>query len=127
MNANTRLASDIAGLIKTALLSRRGFMSASAAAAAGYTLAAGPVRAEAIQTDSSGIEPTSLRWFRWRNAVSCPACGAQNPNHSCWDEIFSCTNTSETSRAASRNSGFGRSALYYYFPEGRPDGAAPKL
>ena len=56
MNANTRLASDIAGLIKTALLSRRGFMSASAAAAAGYTLAAGPVRAEAIQTDASGID-----------------------------------------------------------------------
>ena len=56
MNANTRLASDIAGLIKTALLSRRGFMSASAAAAAGYTLAAGPVRAEAIQTDTSGID-----------------------------------------------------------------------
>jgi carboxymethylenebutenolidase len=56
MNANARLASDIAGLIKTALLSRRGFMSASAAAAAGYTLAAGPVRAEAIQTDTSGID-----------------------------------------------------------------------
>jgi len=56
MNANTRLASDIAGLIKTALLSRRDFMSASAAAAAGYTLAAGPVRAEAIQTDTSGID-----------------------------------------------------------------------
>ena len=56
MNANTRLAPDIAGLIKTALLSRRGFMSASAAAAAGYTLAAGPVRAEAIQTDTSGID-----------------------------------------------------------------------
>ena len=56
MNAKTRLASDIAGLIKTALLSRRGFMSASAAAAAGYTLAAGPVRAEAIQTDASGID-----------------------------------------------------------------------
>ena len=56
MNANTRVASDIAGLIKIALLSRRGFMSASAAAAAGYTLAAGPVRAEAIRTDMSGID-----------------------------------------------------------------------
>src|SRR5207248_5087812 len=31
------------------------FMSASAAAAAGYTLAAGPVRADAIHTDSSGL------------------------------------------------------------------------
>ncbi len=56
MNASTRVASDIAGLIKIALLSRRGFMSASAAAAAGYTLAAGPVRAEAIRTDTSGID-----------------------------------------------------------------------
>src|SRR5262249_43293258 len=37
-------------------LSRRGFfMTASAAAAAGYTLAAGPVRADAINTDSNGL------------------------------------------------------------------------
>ncbi|MEA2944846.1 MAG: carboxymethylenebutenolidase, partial [Alphaproteobacteria bacterium] len=37
-------------------LSRRGFfLAASAAAAAGYTLAAGPVRADAIQTDTSGL------------------------------------------------------------------------
>jgi carboxymethylenebutenolidase len=37
-------------------LSRRGFfMSASAAAAAGYTLAAGPVRADTIKTDTSGL------------------------------------------------------------------------
>jgi carboxymethylenebutenolidase len=36
-------------------LSRRGFMSSSAAAAAGYTLAAGPVRADAIQTDTKGL------------------------------------------------------------------------
>jgi carboxymethylenebutenolidase len=56
MTASTRVASDIAGLVKAALLSRRGFMSASAAAAAGYTLAAGPVRAQAIQTDTSGIK-----------------------------------------------------------------------
>jgi len=52
-----RLASDIEGLARqTDPLSRRGFfMTASAAAAAGYTLAAGPVRAEAIQTDTSGL------------------------------------------------------------------------
>jgi carboxymethylenebutenolidase len=37
-------------------LSRRGFMSSSAAAAAGYTLAAGPVRADAIQTDTKGLD-----------------------------------------------------------------------
>jgi carboxymethylenebutenolidase len=56
MPAQARLASDITGLIKVALLSRRGFMSASAAAATGYTLAAGPVRAEAIRTDTNGID-----------------------------------------------------------------------
>src|SRR5262245_18569633 len=52
-----KLASDIEGLAhQTDQLSRRGFfMTASAAAAAGYTLAAGPVRAEAIRTDTSGL------------------------------------------------------------------------
>jgi carboxymethylenebutenolidase len=50
------MPSDIAGLVKAALLSRRGFMSASAAAAAGYTLAAGPVRADTIRTDTNGID-----------------------------------------------------------------------
>ena len=43
------LTSDIEGLTKASPVSRRNFfMSASAAAAAGYTLAAGPVRAQAI-------------------------------------------------------------------------------
>ncbi|MFY9693667.1 MAG: dienelactone hydrolase family protein [Xanthobacteraceae bacterium] len=37
-------------------LSRRGFMSTTAAAAAGYTLAAGPVRADAIHTDTNGLD-----------------------------------------------------------------------
>jgi carboxymethylenebutenolidase len=51
-----RLPSDVIGLSKVMPpLSRRGFMSSSAAAAAGYTLAAGPVRADAIQTDSKGL------------------------------------------------------------------------
>ncbi len=35
--------------------SRRGFMTATAAAAAGYTLLAGPVRAQAITTDTNGL------------------------------------------------------------------------
>jgi carboxymethylenebutenolidase len=39
--------SDVEGLTKVAPLSRRGFMTAAGAAAAGYTLAAGPVRADA--------------------------------------------------------------------------------
>src|SRR5580704_9403327 len=50
-------SSDRAGLEKVAPpLSRRGFMSSSAAAAAGYTLAAGPVRADVIHTDSNGLD-----------------------------------------------------------------------
>jgi carboxymethylenebutenolidase len=50
------LPSDIVGLAKVMPpLSRRGFMSSSAAAAAGYTLAAGPVRADVIQTDAKGL------------------------------------------------------------------------
>jgi len=52
-----RLPSDIIGLSKVMPpLSRRGFMSSSAAAAAGYTLAAGPVRADAIHTDTKGLD-----------------------------------------------------------------------
>ena len=57
MNIRANLPSDIEGLAhQVDPLSRRGFfMTASAAAAAGYTLAAGPVRAQAIQTDASGL------------------------------------------------------------------------
>src|SRR6516165_989659 len=52
-----QLPSDIVGLAKVMPpLSRRGSMSSSAAAAAGYTLAAGPVRADVIHTDSKGLE-----------------------------------------------------------------------
>lgn len=51
----SRLPSDILGLTKAAPVSRRGFMSASAAAAAGYTLAAGPVSAQAVTTDTAGL------------------------------------------------------------------------
>jgi carboxymethylenebutenolidase len=50
------LPSDIEGLTKVAPLSRRGFMSAAAAATAGYTLAAGPVRADVIKTDTAGLD-----------------------------------------------------------------------
>jgi carboxymethylenebutenolidase len=52
-----KLPSDIIGLSKmVSPLSRRGFMSTSAAAAAGYTLAAGPVRADVIHTDTKGLD-----------------------------------------------------------------------
>src|SRR5712692_2563964 len=50
------LTSDIEGLTKASPVSRRSFfMTASAAAAAGYTLAAGPVRAQVITTDTTGL------------------------------------------------------------------------
>ncbi|HZC54462.1 MAG TPA: dienelactone hydrolase family protein [Xanthobacteraceae bacterium] len=50
------LPSDIIGLSKVMPpLSRRGFMTSTAAATAGYTLAAGPVRADAITTDTTGL------------------------------------------------------------------------
>ena len=52
MSNNSVLPSDIEGLTKVAPLSRRDFMSAAAAATAGYTLAAGPVRADVIKTDT---------------------------------------------------------------------------
>jgi carboxymethylenebutenolidase len=57
MNISAHLPSDVEGLAhQVDPLSRRGFfMAASAAAAAGYTLAAGPVRADAIQTDTNGL------------------------------------------------------------------------
>ena len=57
MSAQPQLPSDIEGLARQVdPLSRRGFfMSSAAAAAAGYTLAAGPVRAQAINTDATGL------------------------------------------------------------------------
>ena len=56
MSIETTITSDVVGLIKPPPVSRRGFMSATAAVAAGYTLAAGPVRAEVITTDTSGLQ-----------------------------------------------------------------------
>src|ERR1700724_4114799 len=57
MNVHARLTPDAEGLAhQVDPLSRRGFfLTASAAAAAGYTLAAGPVRADAITTDTTGL------------------------------------------------------------------------
>ena len=53
---NSELPGDVVGLVKVPPVSRRGFMTASAAAAAGYTLAAGDVRAEVITTDTVGLK-----------------------------------------------------------------------
>jgi carboxymethylenebutenolidase len=57
MNIRAKLPSDVEGLAhQVDPLSRRGFfMTAAAASAAGYTLAAGPVRADAITTDTNGL------------------------------------------------------------------------
>ncbi len=56
MSAETLLTPDVVGLTKPAPVSRRGFMTASAAVAAGYTLAAGPVCADVIKTDTAGLD-----------------------------------------------------------------------
>lgn len=57
MNVHPKIPSDIIGLMTPAPVSRRNFfMTASAAAVAGYTLAAGPVRAQAITTDTAGLK-----------------------------------------------------------------------
>ena len=55
MSAEPLLTSDVIGLTRVAPFSRRGFMTASAAVTAGYTLAAGPVRADVIKTDTGGL------------------------------------------------------------------------
>jgi carboxymethylenebutenolidase len=55
MSAEPLLTPDVIGLTKTAPFSRRGFMTASAAVTAGYTLATGPVRADVIKTDTNGL------------------------------------------------------------------------
>jgi carboxymethylenebutenolidase len=56
MGVQPKLPSDVEGLAKMMPpVSRRGFMTSSAAAAAGYTLLAGPVRADAIKTDTTGL------------------------------------------------------------------------
>ena len=56
MSASLPPTSDEIGLTKAAPLSRRHFMTATAASAAGYTLAAGPVRADVITTDTKGLD-----------------------------------------------------------------------
>ena len=84
MSAQNKLASDIVGLTTTAPLSRRGFfMTASAASAAGYTLAAGPVRAQVVTTDTSGLTVGEAK-VKVRRTARCPVyfakpANAQNP------------------------------------------------
>jgi carboxymethylenebutenolidase len=58
---DTAMTSDVIGLTRTAPFSRRGFMTASAAIAAGYTLATGPVRADVIKTDTAGLDAGDIK------------------------------------------------------------------
>src|SRR6201986_5203549 len=61
MSADPSLVSDVIGLTKAAPFSRRGFMTASAAVTAGYTLAAGPVRADVVKTGTDGLDAGDVR------------------------------------------------------------------
>lgn len=100
MSAEPVLTQDIVGLTKPAPVSRRGFMTASAAVAAGYTLAAGPVRADVIKTDTSGLSAGDAKIKvadgDMPGYFARPA-GAANPR-SCWSRwrFSGCTNTSRT-------------------------------
>src|SRR3979409_2171314 len=55
MSAEPLRTADVIGLTTVAPFSRRSVMTASAAVTAGYTLAAGPVRADVIKTDTDGL------------------------------------------------------------------------
>src|ERR1700721_1112062 len=61
MNAQPRHPPVFFGLTKVAPFSRRGLMTASAAVAAGYTLAAGPVRADVITTSTDGLDAGDIK------------------------------------------------------------------
>src|SRR6202040_532112 len=61
MSADPPHTPDFIGLTKVAPFSRRGFLTASAAVTAGYTLAAGPVRADVIKTDTDGLETGEVK------------------------------------------------------------------
>ncbi len=55
MSEKQLVTSDIVGMTTPTPLSRRGFMTAAAATAAGYTIAAGEVRAEPVKTGTAGL------------------------------------------------------------------------
>jgi carboxymethylenebutenolidase len=93
MPMQRKLMSDIEGMTKTADLSRRGFMAASAAAAAGYTLAAGPVRADIITTDTAGLMAGGIGAIKVRDGdmpyyAAAPAGVSKPPTIIVAPEIF---------------------------------------
>ena len=56
MAERAHMTADLIGMSNANPLTRRTFMNSAAAAAAGYTLAAGPVCADTIKTGTSGID-----------------------------------------------------------------------
>lgn len=57
MNVHSKIPSDIIGLTTAPPVSRRGFFMT--ASAAGYTLLAGPVRAQVVTTDTKVSRPAT--------------------------------------------------------------------
>jgi carboxymethylenebutenolidase len=74
------MIADFVGIAdKPADVSRRGFMTASAAAAAGYTLLAGPVSAQAVMTDTNGLTAGMVQ-VRTKDGQMMPAYRAKPSN-----------------------------------------------
>ena len=101
MSTEDLLTPDVVGLTRVAPFSRRGFMTASAAVTAGYTLAAGPVRADVITTDTAWPRcgRREDKSGRWRDARLFRAPERRQPiRRSCWWRwrFSDCTNTSRT-------------------------------
>ena len=100
-------------------------MTSSAAAAAGYTLAAGPVRADAIKTDTNGLTvgdaKVKVAGGEMPVYFARPANVRQSAGHPGLRWRFSgCTNTSATSPAGSAKLGALAIAPDYYFRKARP-------
>jgi hypothetical protein len=87
--------SDVIGLTKVAPFSRRGFMTATAAVTAGYTLAAGPVRADVIKTDTDGLTAGEAK-IKVADGDISRGRMASATRRSCWWRwrFSACTNTS---------------------------------
>jgi carboxymethylenebutenolidase len=72
MDGKQILTSDVVGMTTPTPLSRRGFMTAAAATAAGFTIAAGEVRAEPVKTDTAGLDAGD---------VKIPVAGGEMPGY----------------------------------------------
>ncbi len=100
------LTADIIGLTKAAPLSPAAdFMTASAATAAGYTLAAGPVRADIITTDTNGLDAGTAKIKVADGEMPAyfarPAGGQESAGDSCGDGDFRTARVHQGRHAAS--------------------------